>query len=92
MPRPATPVVYVAERANWSIKWDATYVCRGIENFAPGTIELTYHPEWQARRIVHFGSQFQWTAWSDALRSSNRFVAIRVSGPHHHEEADNAGE
>jgi len=79
-PRPATPVTYVAERANWSTKWDGTYVCRGIESFAPGTIELTYHPERQARRIVHFGSQFQWTAWADALRSSNRFVVTYFHG------------
>ena len=79
-PRPATPVVYVAERANWSTKWDGTYICRTIEGIAPGTIELTHRPELQARRIVHFGSQFQWLAWADVLAPSNRFVATFFHG------------
>ena len=34
-PRPARPVAFVAERANWSTHWDGTYVCREVERLAP---------------------------------------------------------
>lgn len=80
MPRPRTPIVYVVERANWSIAWDGTYVCRGVDRIAPGTIEVSSRPERLTNRIVHFGSQFQWLAWADAISQSNRFVVTFFHG------------
>jgi glycosyltransferase involved in cell wall biosynthesis len=80
VPRPQVPVAFVAEAANWSTFWDGTYICREIEKLAPGTAELIYRPHALARRIVHFGSQFQWLAWADALARSNRFVATFFHG------------
>lgn len=79
-PRPRTSVVFVSERANWSTKWDGYYICREVERLAPATIEQSYRPELLAQRIVHFGSQFQWVAWSGALAHSNRTVATYFHG------------
>jgi glycosyltransferase involved in cell wall biosynthesis len=80
VPQPRVPVSYVVERANWSIKWDGTYICRGIEQIIRGLIELSDRPERLANRLIHFGSQFQWVAWADALPKSNRFVATYFHG------------
>jgi glycosyltransferase involved in cell wall biosynthesis len=77
---PRVPVAYVVERANWSTRWDGTYICREIEKIAPGMAEVADRPERLARRILHFGSQFQWVAWQDALARSNRFVATYFHG------------
>ncbi len=74
------PVAYVVERANWSTRWDGRNICAAIEKIAPGTAEVVDRPHLLARRLVHFGSQFQWLAWKDALPRSNRFVATYFHG------------
>ena len=40
---PRVPLAYVAERANWSTKWDGTYICREVERIAPGSIWSSSH-------------------------------------------------
>ena len=79
-PRPARPAAFVVERANWSTRWDGIYVCREVEQRAPGTIELVDQPAFLARRVVHFGSQFLWMLWKDALSRSNRFAVTFFHG------------
>jgi len=79
-PGPARPVAFVVERANWSIRWDGAYVCEGVERLTPGTIELCDRPEFLARCLVHFGSQFLWTLWKDVLARSNRFAVTYFHG------------
>lgn len=78
--RPQIPVAFVAEAANWSTFWDGTYICREISKTAPDTVELVFRPHTLARRIVHFGSQFQWIAWAKVLARSNRYVATFFHG------------
>lgn len=80
IPRPRVPVAYVVERANWSTRWDGTYVCREIERIAPGTAEVVEHPHMLARRIVHFFSHYQWDVWGRVLPASNRFVVTYYHG------------
>ena len=77
---PRVPVAYVVEAANWSTRWDGTYICREIAKLAPGAAQVVDRPHALARRIVHFGSQFQWLAWVDALARSNQFVATFFHG------------
>src|SRR5690349_13061463 len=79
-PQPQKPVAYVVERANWSTKWDGTYICKAVERIAPVTAEVVDRPQFLARRIVHFGSQFQWVTWAKALASSNRFAVTYFHG------------
>ena len=80
MPPPAAPAVYVVERMNWSTKWDGTYLAQEIEKFAPGTLKITERPEQYVRTLVHFGSQFQWCVWAEALPASNRYVVTYFHG------------
>jgi glycosyltransferase involved in cell wall biosynthesis len=79
-PRPARPVAYVVERANWSTKWDGTYICQAVERIALNIAEVIDRPQFLARRIVHFGSQFQWVTWAKALPRSNRFAVTYFHG------------
>jgi glycosyltransferase involved in cell wall biosynthesis len=72
-PRPARPAAFVIERGNWSIKWDGHYVTRGVNAEVPGFIETVDRPWLLARRVVHFGSQFQWNAWNRHLPRSNAY-------------------
>jgi len=86
-PRPRFPVAYVVERADWSTKWDGTYICQEIERRAPGVAEVVDRPAPLTRRIVHFGSQFQWLTWGSALSRSNRFVATFFHGKREDDQA-----
>ncbi len=79
-PRPRTPVAYVVERANWSTKWDGTYICNAVGRIAPGVAEVVDRPQFLARRIVHFGSQFQWVTWAGALARSNLYAVTYFHG------------
>ena len=79
-PHPRVPVAYVVERANWSTRWDGTYICGEIEKLNPGFAEIVDRPERLVRRLVHFGSQFQWLNWAHALSRSNRFIATYFHG------------
>lgn len=78
--QPAVPAVYVVERMNWSTKWDGTYLEQEIGKFAPGTLKITERPERHVRTLVHFGSQFQWCVWAEALPASNRYVVTYFHG------------
>ena len=79
-PRPASPVAYVVERANWSIRWDGTSICNEARKITPGVAEVLDQPQILARRVVHFGSQFQWVSWADVLSRSNQFVVTYFHG------------
>jgi len=74
------PVHFVIERGNWSIKWDGTYIAQGVEAIRPNTICINERPFLLADKIVHFGSQFQWTAWHACLARSNRNICTFFHG------------
>lgn len=74
------PVQFVVEKANWSIRWDGTYICQGVNAIRPGTAALTDHPERMAARIVHFGSQYMWPAWGPHMARSNRYIVTYFHG------------
>jgi glycosyltransferase involved in cell wall biosynthesis len=79
--RPVTPpVAFVAENANWSTRWDGTYITEGVNALAPGTATLTSRPEQLFDCLVHFGSQYMWDVWADALSASNRYVVTYFHG------------
>jgi len=74
------PVQFVVERANWSIRWDGTYVCEGVNAIRPGTAAVTDRPERIAGRIVHFGSQYMWPVWGPHMARSNRYIVTYFHG------------
>jgi glycosyltransferase involved in cell wall biosynthesis len=79
--RPAVPpVAFVAERADWAIRWVAEHICAEIERLAPGTIAVTTRPARLIDRVVHFGSQYMWLAWGSAMGRSNRYVTSFFHG------------
>lgn len=73
----APSVVYVVEDANWSIFWDGTYVTEAVNRRRPGTAGLSVKPGHHGGRpprVVHFGSQYMWENWAQALSPRNRYV------------------
>lgn len=78
-PGPA-PVRYVAEKADWSIRQDAMMYVQAIEKRHPGTISMTDRAELTTGRLAHFGSQFIWQAWNDALDPETRRVVTYFHG------------
>ncbi len=79
--RPATPpVAFIAENANWSTRWDGTYITEGVNALAAGTAMLTSRPEQLFNSVAHFGSQYLWEVWSEALSASNRYVVTYFHG------------
>ncbi len=73
-------VRFVVERGNWSIKWDGQYITEGVNRIAPGTIKAEVHPSFMAKKLLHFGSQFQWLAWSKHVAASNRSICTFFHG------------
>ena len=78
--RPATPFSYVVERANWSTRWDGTYVQREIEKREPGLSRIVDVPANLTNSAVHFFSHHQWQIWCRALAPSNRYAVTFYHG------------
>jgi len=70
-----TPVSFVVERRNWSIRWDGIQICRRVNEISPGIARLTTRPERVVQGVAHFGSQFMWEIWQPHL-SPRTAVAI----------------
>ncbi len=79
-PRPAPPVGFVIERADWAIRWVGEHVCGEIERLAPGTAAVTTNPARLIDHVVHFGSQYMWLSWGHAMSRSNRYVTSFFHG------------
>jgi glycosyltransferase involved in cell wall biosynthesis len=74
------PIRFIIERGNWSIKWDGTYIANEIEKIHQGTIRVSDRPYLLTNKIVHFGSQYQWTAWHKSMARSNRMICTFFHG------------
>ena len=53
-----TPVSFVVERRDWSIRWDGIQICRRVNELDAGLARLTTRPERIVGGVAHFGSQF----------------------------------
>jgi len=73
-------VAFVAERQDWSIRWDGRYICDGVERLAPGSMRLTDRPYLARDKIVHYGSHYLWNAWYRSLPSGPRYVVTYFHG------------
>ena len=74
------PVQFVAEDADWSIRWDGEGIKSGLTHIAPDTLDLITQPHKIAHRVVHFGSQYQWETWSPFLSKTNRYAVSFFHG------------
>ena len=65
-------VHYVADTANWSFRWDAHYITRGLENH-PGVRTATTTAPWDLRhQIILFGNRYAFfNGPRDRLHHSN---------------------
>jgi glycosyltransferase involved in cell wall biosynthesis len=70
-----SPVSFVVERRDWSIRWDGIQICRRVNDISPGTANLTTRPERVVNGVAHFGSQFMWEVWHEHI-SPKTAVAI----------------
>ncbi len=77
---PKAPVNFVIENADWAIRWVGEHICGEIERLSPGTAAVTTRPERLIGRVVHFGSQYMWLSWGQAMGGSNRYVTSFFHG------------
>lgn len=70
-----TPVSFVVERRDWSIRWDGIQICRRVNELDAGLAGLTTRPERIVGGVAHFGSQFMWEVWHNHI-SPRTAVAI----------------
>lgn len=78
----APPAVYVADRADWVIRWVGDSYVDAIEDARPGTAAVHTNPMGLFRRVVHFGSHFNWGNWLPVLPGSNRYAVTVFHGKH----------
>lgn len=76
----APPVSFVVERADWSIRWDGSYITNAVNSAHPEAAGVVTDPARLLNRVVHFGSQYMWTSWGRSLSRSNRFVVTFFHG------------
>jgi glycosyltransferase involved in cell wall biosynthesis len=77
---PLAPVQFVIEKADWAIRWVGEHVRDEIEAFRPGMVQTTLQPQRSLNRVVHFGSQYMWLSWGQAMSGNNRYVTSFFHG------------
>lgn len=74
------PVHFVIEEQDWAIRRVGTGIQEGIERNHPGKVCLTLNASGASKRVVHFGSQYMWCAWTPFMSGSNRYVTSFFHG------------
>jgi len=82
-----TPVRFVIEKGNWSIKWDGLSIVNGVNHIIPNLASVTTKPYLLSNKVVHFGSQFQSVSWTKHMAQSNRMICTFFHG----KKQDDAG-
>ena len=77
---PKAPVNFVVEKADWAIRWVGLYICKNINNDHPGFSRITTKPAPIIKRIIHFGSQYQWLLWRPYVANDNKIVVSFFHG------------
>ena len=80
--RPARtpPLSFVCERNNWSIRWDGLSIADHINEAEPGVMAVNDQPYRVMSPLVHYGSQYLWTAWQPYLSSQSRYIVTYFHG------------
>ncbi|MBL8701857.1 MAG: glycosyltransferase [Alphaproteobacteria bacterium] len=77
---PHAPVSMVVENADWAIKWYGTFIVEHANRLRPGVADVSVEPARLSRRVVQFGSQYQWVDWQRFMPRSNRHVVSFMHG------------
>ena len=73
---PGLPIQYITEKQEWSIYMDGVNICKQVNrNRNKKIIQISNHPYMFNNRLVHFGSQYMWTAWEKFLSTNNNYVS-----------------
>jgi glycosyltransferase involved in cell wall biosynthesis len=70
----------VVERADWATKWYGTFIVARANELRPAIANVVVDPAPLSRRVVQFGSQYQWVDWQPFMARSNRFVVSYMHG------------
>jgi len=74
------PVHFVIEEQDWAIRRVGTGIRDGLDHREPGRMALVLNAAGTGNRVVHFGSQYMWTAWQGFMGPSNRYVTSFFHG------------
>ncbi|MBF0194424.1 MAG: glycosyltransferase family 4 protein [Magnetococcales bacterium] len=74
-------VHYISDSSNWSFKWDAHYISKGMSRHLDSPVSVSIDP-WNLRhQIVIFGNRYPWFFGPrDTLHSSNKVVVTWFHG------------
>ena len=77
-----SPVSFVVEKADWSIRWDGEHICDVVNELTGhATVEVSDAVYRMAGpKIVHFGSQYMWLDWEALLSKRNRYAVSFFHG------------
>jgi glycosyltransferase involved in cell wall biosynthesis len=77
---PCPSISFVVEKSDWSIRWDGLSITKNINTTHPGISGLISDPSLPFNRVVHFGSQYMWVDWANALPKSNKYIVTFFHG------------
>lgn len=73
-------IQFIAEDADWSIRWDGEGIRRGLASKNSPSFDLVHNPHNIAHRVVHFGSQYRWESWAPYISNTNAYVVSFFHG------------
>ena len=71
---------YIAENANWAIRWEGEGIERGLKIIPNTSFEVRFNPTRSINRVVHFGSQYVWGNWAPYLPKKNTYAVSFFHG------------
>lgn len=73
------PIQFVAENADWAIRWVGEHIRDEINRTLPLSVGLTHSPHVLRNKVVHFGSQYMWLTWGQFM-APNQYVVSFFHG------------
>ncbi|MBF0382467.1 MAG: glycosyltransferase family 4 protein [Magnetococcales bacterium] len=74
-------VYYISDSSNWSFKWDAHYISKGMSHQLQHPVLVTVDPWYLRHQTLIFGNRYPWFFGPrDALHSSNKIVVTWFHG------------
>jgi len=73
-------IAFIAEKNNWSIRWDGHYITENINKIHPNISRILTNPAHLKNSVVHFGSQYMWPNWRPLASDRNRYAVTYFHG------------
>jgi len=78
--RACNNVNFVAEDADWAIRWVGEGIKNGLNNESAGQFSLTTIAHRLNSSVIHFGSQYMWVDWEPHISRTNKAVVSFFHG------------